>query len=203
MNLPDSVLLRKYHLEKMRLHGAHSTRALGWETAFGQKARFDALAECLGDLTGKSILDAGCGHGDFRGYLDSRFEGLRYAGVDMIDEFLDIAIERYSHYPETSFYAGNFLSSPLPVMDFIIASGSLNYRSADPDFVFKTISNLFQKCRCGLVFNLLRNTSVPMGMLVGYDPEVILAHCRKLSEKVEFRDGYYGEDYTIGLFRGV
>jgi len=53
----------------------------------------------------------------------------------------------------------------------------------------------------GVGFNMLKSIDSEEGILVANDPEIILAHCKTLSENVVYRDGYYGEDYTIKLLK--
>lgn len=199
MNLPDSIAIQKYHRDRILEFGTGSSRALGWATDEGQLSRFAVIGEMLGDLSGKSVLDAGCGHGDLRGYFGDKYAGLRYAGIDQVDSFLEIAIERYGRYADTAFYFGDFLQADMPVMDHVVSCGALSYRSTDSDFVFKAITKLFGNCRHGLVFNLLKSINSEEKMLRGYNPEIILAHCRTLSENVIYRDGYFGEDYSVRI----
>lgn len=199
MTLPDHIAIQKYHRDRILKFGSDSSRALGWTSNEGQLARFKVIEELLGDLIEKSVLDVGCGHGDLRDFFGNKFPGLRYAGIDQIDRFLDIAVDRYNHYPDTEFYFGDFFKADLPVMDYVVACGALSYRSSDPDFVFKAIAKLYNNSRFGLVFNLLKHIDSEEKILRSYDPEIILAHCRTISDNVVYKDGYYGEDYTIVL----
>lgn len=203
MNLPDTFAIQKYHRDRILKFGNESLRALGWTTNEAQKARFEVIQELLGDLTNKSLLDAGCGHGDLRGYFGNRFPGLRYAGIEQVDSFLDIALEKYKHFPETSFYFGDFLKADVPVMDYAVACGALSYRSFDQDFIFKAITRLYQNCRLGLVFNFLSKIESEEGILVAYEPEAILNHCKSLSENIVFKTGYFGDDYTVMIRKDI
>jgi SAM-dependent methyltransferase len=197
MSLPDYIAIQKYHRDRILKFGADSSRALGWTSNEGQLARFKIIEELLGDLSEKSVLDVGCGHGDLRGFFANKFDGLRYAGIDQIDSFLDVAIERYGNYPDTAFYFGDFLAADLPVMDYVVACGALCYRSSDPDFVFKAIAKLYNNCRLGVVFNLLNHIDSDEQILTGYDPKIVLEHCNTLSKNVIYVNGYHGEDYSI------
>jgi SAM-dependent methyltransferase len=199
MSLPDYIAVQKYHRDRIVKFGVDSSWALGWTSEEGQLSRFKIIEELLGDLSEKSVLDVGCGHGDLRGFFGNKFDGLRYAGIDQIDSFLDVAIERYGNYPDTAFYFGDFFKAELPVMDYMVACGALSYWSSDPDYVFKAITKLYNNCRLGVVFNLLKHIDSEEKILTGYDPEIILAHCKTLSENVIYKDGYYGEDYSIFL----
>lgn len=199
MSLIDSISIQKFHRDRILKFGVASKRALGWSKEDGQIARYEIIAELLGDLTHKSVLDVGCGHGDLRGFWANKYDGLRYAGIDQIDDFLDVAIARYSGYADTAFYLGDFMQADFPVMDFVVACGSLNYRNSDPDFIFKAIDRLYQKCKDGFVFNLLKNIDSKEGFLVSYDKEKIIDYCHGLCNDIVLKEGYYSDDYTIFL----
>jgi SAM-dependent methyltransferase len=196
MSIVDSFFIQRYHQQRIREFGAGSCRSLGWKTREGQEARFKILLE-IGDVNNASVLDAGCGHGDLRAFLDEKYTRLRYIGIDQETSFLDVAIQKYGHVPGTSFFHGDFTQAELPVMDYILASGALNYRHSDPDFIFKAITKLFHSCRIGFGFNLLSRVEDPDGLLVAYQPQLIVEHCRTLSSQVELKEGYYDDDYTV------
>lgn len=203
MNLPDSFAIQKYHRDRILKFGSQSSRALGWTTSEGQQARFKVITDLLGDLSNKSLVDAGCGHGDLRGFLGNNFSKFSYIGIDQIANFLDIAIERYGNYPDTNFYLGDFYTAELPLMDYVVACGALSYCCTDPHFVLKAITKLFHTCKFALVFNLLKKIETQEKIIMAYDPEIILAHCKTLSEHVVLKEGYFGEDYTIMVKRST
>ncbi len=197
-SLDDSCAIFRYHRDMAALHGADSSLALGWRNMSDQQVRFEALAE-IADLNGKTVLDAGCGYGDLFPYLTSHNDLAHYYGVEQIPEILDIAIGRYGHLSNTTFISRNFLRGGLPSADYILSSGSLNYGSSDPGFIFNAITALFDHAVSGLGFNLL--LSIPdNGLLVAYDPELILAHCRSLTSKVVLKADYAAEDFTLFLY---
>lgn len=198
-SLNDSGAVFRYHRDMAALHGADSSLALGWLTSQDQHIRFEALAG-IADLNDNTVLDAGCGYGDLCAYLAERYDLAHYYGIEQIPELLDEASRRYWDVNDVTFISSNFLSMGLPVADFVFASGSLNYGSSDPGFIFKAITTLFEQCREGLAFNLLR--SVPEnGLLVAYEPQLILEHCRTLTDQVIVKTDYADEDFTLWLYR--
>lgn len=199
MNLLDSIAIHKYHLDRIREHGPESAKVLGWKTADGQLARYKVLCE-IGDLSHTSVLDVGCGHGDLRAYLNEKFTGIRYMGIDQVEPLLEVAIKKYAYLPHTSFFLGDFSAAELPATDYILACGALSYRNSDPEFVFKTITKLFNSCRLGFGFNLLSKIESVGGILVGYDPAPVLEHCKKLTTNVVLKEGYYEEDFTVMMY---
>lgn len=197
--LEDFDPVFRYHRDMVTLHGADSSRALGWLNREDQLIRFESLAG-IAALDGKTVLDAGCGYGDLFTFLTQRYKLGHYYGIEQIPELLDEASRRYWDRDNVTFMSRNFLSMELPFADYVFASGSLNYRSSDPDHISRAITTLFEHCRLGLAFNLLR--SVPdNGLLVAYDPQLIMDHCRSLTEHSVLKTDYSAEDFTIWLYR--
>lgn len=200
MALQDSDSIFTYHRDMIARHGADSSFALGWRDSESQFIRFQALSE-IADMNGQTVLDAGCGYGDLFGFLSAKYPQLRgYCGVEQIPELFDEAVTRHEHQPHVSFVSGNFISRKLPVMDYVMASGSLNYYHSDPDFIFYAIKKLFESCTKGMAFNLLRQIA-STGLLVAYDPDIIQEYCKTLSDDVRIRDDYAEEDYTILMYK--
>ena len=200
MDFVDRSVIYRYHKERIEMFGAGTTAALGWKKEENQQKRFEILSQ-IGDMNGVSVLDVGCGHGDLRGFLGAKFPGLRYAGIDQMEELLDVATERYGSLPDTTFYLGDCWTADLPNMDYVLASGLLAYRNSRPDFIFRMIDKLFGTCRLGTGFNLLKNVDDPNGILVNYDPQEILNYCRGLTPKVSLREGYANDDFTILMYQ--
>ncbi|SHM90654.1 class I SAM-dependent methyltransferase [Mucilaginibacter sp. OK098] len=192
-NDSDSIFL--YHRYMIKLHGSQSSHALGWLDEESQNIRFKALAG-LGNMNSHSVLDAGCGYGDFR----EIYPDATYIGVEQIPELLDEAISRYGHLPKTTFISGNFNTIDLPLTDYVVASGSLNYKSEDPQYIFKAISTLFNSCRLGLGFNLL-NKIIPNELIVAYDPIQIMDYCASICREVKLTSDYSDEDFTTYMYR--
>ena len=181
-------------------HGAYSSFALGWRNEHDQQVRFEALAG-VANLNGKTVLDAGCGYADLYSFLKERYPQMaHYYGIEQITELADEAILRYGHLPDVTLIAGNFLYADLPVCDYILASGSLNYSSSVSDFVYTAIKNLYSHCNAGLGFNLLRYMPVD-GTLVAYDPGEIFAFCKTLSPDVLLKTDYDEADFTVFIYR--
>jgi len=181
-------------------YGVDSSFALGWRNEHDQQVRFEALAT-IGNLNGKTIMDAGCGYADLYPFLKGRYPQLvHYYGIEQITELLDEAILRHGYSSDTTFIAGNFLYSDLPVCDYVLASGSLNYGSSITGFIYTAIEKLYSHCTAALGFNLLRHIPVD-GTLVAYDPNDILDFCNTLSRNVVLSADYDEADFTIFIYR--
>jgi len=196
---PDSAAVFGYHRYMIALHGNRGPEALGWRDTESQIIRFDALAD-MADLNGHSLLDAGCGHGDLRSYLHELYPDIVYYGMEQIPELIDEATRRYQDWEATAFIRGDFMTGTMPVADYVMASGSLNYYNADPDFIFKAITRLYEHCRKGIAFNLLSHI-IPNGLLAAYNPDVIMEYCRQLCPNVVLKNDYSTEDFTVFMYR--
>ncbi len=199
MELIDTAAVFHFHKEQIKEFGAGSTGALGWTSSEAQIQRFEILA-AIADLNEQTVLDAGCGYGDLSEFLHSRYPLRVYIGVEQIPELLDIAVQKYASLPETIFLQGDFTSAAIPVTDYILVCGSLNYRSSDPDFIYHAIEKLFGKCKKGLGFNLLSMVHIPHELIVAYHPSLIFDFCQKLTPHVILKDGYRDNDYTIFMY---
>jgi trans-aconitate methyltransferase len=200
MAITDRAAILRYHRARVASFGRGTSAALGWKTPRSQTARFEVLAE-IGDLNGHSVLDVGCGHGDLRAFLGERYPHLHYLGIDHFEPFLEVGYKRYAGWPNTRFLLGDFTTARLPQVDYVVASGSLGYRSQESDFVVRMIDKLYSSCQVALGFNLLRHIPDGETVLAAYDPEPIANHCQRLASRVSLREGYLQDDFTVFLYR--
>jgi len=199
MSLIDWANIYRFNQACLKEHGEGNIRSLGWRNDNSQLLRFEALAG-IGDMAGCSVLDVGCGHGDLRDYLGARYTDITYTGIDQMEEFLTVAVERYGHLPGTTFLFGDFTTANLAVADYVLACGSLNYHNNEPGFIYRIINKLYNTCNIALGFNLLSNI-LPLGILVAYDVDAIVNYCSKLSPNVVLHRGYTDDDFTVWVYK--
>jgi SAM-dependent methyltransferase len=195
----DSTAVFRYHRHRLRTYGAGGPQALGWNGAAGQHVRFEVLTR-IGDLAQRSVLDAGCGYADLYSYLRQRYPGVRYYGIEQVPELLEVAQARYPEAEGITLRRGDFLREVLPLTDYVLASGALNYRQQNPEFIYQAIEKLFASCQLGLGFNLLSWEPVCGGPLAAYDPATILAFCHQLAPRAELVEGYWEGDFTVFVY---
>lgn len=197
--LLDTAAVFRFHRLRIREYGSGSPGALGWHPV-GQQTRFKTLTQ-IGDLAHCSVLDVGCGYADLYPFLKQRFAGVEYYGIEQMPELLDVAQARYYHASNITLRLGDFLRVPLPLSDYVLASGALSYRHRNPRFVYQAIEQLFASCRLGLGFNLLSWEPPGGGPLAAFDPTDIVAFCETLAPKVVLLDGYWEGDFTVFMYR--
>ncbi|MFZ6720359.1 class I SAM-dependent methyltransferase [Undibacterium sp. Ji49W] len=194
MKLLEKASVQAFHRHRL---GGSSLQALGFRGPESQTKRFETLCT-WGDFSGCSILDLGCGYGDLKPFLDQRYNKLIYLGVDFLKEFVEAAQERLGHLPNTQFFQSDFLTTGLPEVDIVIASGSLNYRSENVLHPWQIISQMWKVAGKGVAFNLLDAEVFGQDeMLCGYIKDEVLTYCRKLDPQAELISGYLPDDFTI------
>ena len=198
MDLLSRAHIIKYHNDSIKKFGINSHQALGWRKKNEQLLRFKILIE-PNKLNDCSILDIGCGTGDLLAYLISKNIQCEYTGIDHIKDFITLAGEKFKVHNNASFLLGDFWTADIGNYDFVLASGALNYRNADPNFIFKMIAHLFSLCNHTLAFNLLEKTDLKNGGLVAYNKNEILGFCKKLTSNVILKDDYLNGDYTVRM----
>lgn len=198
MTLHDTARMFLYHKRLTEANGEGHFGALGWTSREAQLARYGILSQA-GDLDHCSVLDAGCGYGEFCDFLHKKFTGIRYYGVDHMPMMIEKAVRLQSMYP-ASFIQADFMTAALPVCDYSFACGSLNYTNSDPLYIYRSIEKLFSLARIGTAFNLLKEACLDNGMLATYEPQEILGFCSRLTKKYRLEEGYIPGDFTIYLY---
>lgn len=201
MRLLDRATILHYHRHRIATFGEGTTGALGWRDEESQTRRFEAIAAAA-DFNGAALLDLGCGHGDLCGFLYERFADFSYLGLEQVPEFVARAKETYLNHPRTSFHQCDFSTVQLPRVDYVIASGALNYRCEDADYFVTTVKRMYEAAGKALIFNVLDTEQFPEHpLLMGRDLEAVAAICRELSPSVRVVTGYAVDDTTFCVDR--
>jgi len=101
--------------------------AVRW-TPEGQRQRYETLLEMAGDISGKKILDFGCGKGDFYGFLKEKGITADYSGIDINKNLISLAKNKF---PEADFLAMDIDDADMDwEFDLIFICGVFNLRVA-------------------------------------------------------------------------
>ncbi|MFT3934481.1 MAG: class I SAM-dependent methyltransferase [Chitinophagaceae bacterium] len=200
MKASDLASISDFHHKLIAEYGVEGIDAVGWLSNASQNARYSVLSK-LGDFTGKSVLDAGCGHADLFPFLSKIYPDMQYTGIEQMPELMNIAVKRYGHYANTKFLKCDFSETALPASDYVIACGSLSYCSSEDGYIYSIIEKLFAHCRIGFGFNLLSALKYPDPAIVFYNPNTILTFCNTLTNKVTLQLGYWENDFTVFMYR--
>jgi SAM-dependent methyltransferase len=174
--------------------------ALRW-TPKGQLRRYNALLDIAPDLNGRTILDYGCGTGDFYRFLKRRGMTVEYTGVDINENFINLARKKY---PECTFKVMNIDEEPLEKFyDYIFICGVFNLRVPEVEKDIKNaLVNLFKYCNKGLALNALSSHTPIKDVELQYtSPEGMVAFALEhLSSSVALRHDRIENDFTLFVY---
>lgn len=185
---------------ELRDHG-DTPQAVRW-TPEGQRRRYEAFHGIIGSLAGKSLLDFGCGKGDFYGFLRARGVTCAYCGVDVNSGLTTLARRKY---PEAEFLTLDVEEAPWERrFDIVVACGVFNLRIGGiAESLRETVKILFGLCRESLHLNFLTARTPRQDVELHYvDPENLLRFAlEELSPRVTLRHGLVPDDVFLSVQR--
>lgn len=187
---------KQFYTSAIKLYGL-SAKGVNWHSKKTQNIRFKTILEMLPqDLSTCSIVDAGCGFGDFYNYmLKKKKTYFTYVGIDFIDEMCSIAQKNTAQ----EILHANITKDTLPDADYYICSGALNTLNEFDTFLF--IQNCYSTCREGFIFNVLHGNkqSETYNYLTSKQIKQIAKDLHV--ENLVLKDGYLEDDITVGFFK--
>jgi len=187
------------HRDSLTRYGYHPN-ALYWSGREIQEIRFRVLAE-IGIQAGDSVLDVGCGFGDFKSWSELNDCPLSYTGIDLSPDLLIQAQERHS---DAMFLAGDLFDMDFSdqSFDWVILSGALNEQLHDDSAYAKSvIKRMYGLCCKGVAFNMLDARFLKAHDLHSQMPQDISAYCQGLCPSSELQDDYLKNDFSIYMRR--
>jgi SAM-dependent methyltransferase len=181
-----------------------SFEATLWGTREAQHLRFDVMID-LADLRDCTVVDIGCGQGDFAAHLLQRdIEYAHFVGFDAMVPMIDAATKR--QLPRSNFHACNILQQLDSLAnlnaDYITMSGTLN--TMDDTTARQLVLSSFEASAQGVIFNFLSDRAAPewlerdLGPARRFNTLNWLDWAMTLSPRVSFTQHYMdGHDATI------
>lgn len=192
-------VIKNHYLPRMTPGRPHHD-ILNWAAAETQLERFAVLPRFV-DVSGKHILDVGCGLGDLAEFLRVAGYTFEYTGVDILSAMVDRAAELH---PEDRFvHADLFGDAPTPLtgetFDIVYTSGAMNLNLGNNmAFVAHALPNLYAFAEEVLVANFLSTRQMDREeTYYYYEPDEILALARSFCRRVDLIDDYLPNDFTI------
>lgn len=178
---------------------------MGYGSELSQDVRFGTLFK-VGDMTGKTILDVGCGRGDFAVKLAKRgVKYKNYLGVDIVSEMIDIA-KRANSSENVEFRVLDILScSDELSFDYVIMCGPLNLRTPHTEETAKRmIRKAYEIARVGVAFNMtsiLGDEDKKTEHTYYFDPFEVLRYCATMTRNLKFDHTYLPHDFTVFMYK--
>ena len=199
MKLEQRKRIISKHRDSLTRHG-YSPNALYWSNRAVQETRFSILAS-IGIEDTDSLLDVGCGFADFKTWADNIGINLKYTGIDLSPDLIDVAKRLH---PDATLIAGDLFEVDFPSSNFnwVVLSGALNENLKDDGaYALKTITRMFQLSNKGVAFNLLDARQIQAHDLQSHQPAQVMNHCYTLTKNCELCDDYLKNDFTIFMRR--
>ena len=170
-----------------------TVESLGWSSQEAQQIRFKVISE-IGIREGDSVLDVGCGYGDF-----SEFVYGEYLGIDLRSQATSIARKKYK--------LRNFKTSDVfsvhDKYDWVIASGIFCFENEKwEEETIRTLEKMYELCNKGVAVNFLSSIADFQYKGMRYvRPEELFKLFINLTLKFSIRHDYEQDDFTIYLYK--
>jgi SAM-dependent methyltransferase len=170
-----------YYASKLATHGS-TPQGVDWNGTESHERRHRQFLRLLDGSRDASVIDLGCGFGDFLRFLRAEGHLGRFTGYDIAPGMIEKARELHGETDDRQWRIG---AEPVDVADFAIASGIFNVKGDVADeiwtgYVHRTIDILARAGQRGFAFNVLSMSSDPdrrRQNLYYAEPTVMLGHC--------------------------
>jgi len=186
----------KFYKSAIEIHGT-SAKGVNWSSKENQVLRFKIILEMLPDnLNNYSLIDAGCGFGDFFSYMSKKKKlPKKYIGIDSLLDMYSIACENTG----CEVLIADIVIDEIPKADYYICSGAMNVLNEFETHLF--IRNCFNSSKKAFVFNILHGESD--SETYNYFTTKKLQQIAKdlKVKKIVLNDNYMEDDITVGFFK--
>lgn len=183
----------KFYLSSIHKHGLNA-QGVHWISKETQELRFKMISNMLPNKI-NTLVDAGCGFGDFYTYLQTtNLELNKYIGIDSIHKMCSIA----SKNTQQEIILSDITKDTIPHAEYYVCSGAMNILNNFETHLF--IRNCFNASTKAFIFNILHGDK--QSKIYNYlTKEHVLSIANKLQvPRVEIQDNYMQNDVTVGFF---
>lgn len=148
----DTINKNNFEYDNYLKYNKNRSGMVAWTAPRSQIKNFNLVGK---HIEKGSVLDFGCGIGDFSKYLKSKNKLSKYLGVDINPNFIDIAKNSYNlnfkSITDVSEITGNY--------DYVCAIGVFTWFITRDDFI-NTINRLYYLCNKSVLITCLEGTNV-------------------------------------------
>lgn len=196
----DAMSVIKRYQQRIAEHGT-TFASLNSGSEAKQNIRHEVHASALLGPN-PSILEIGCGLGDFYKYLCQRKRDCSYHGYDIVPEYVERCRQLF---PESTFeYRNVFRDGIEGIYDTIVMSQVLNnrYQRSDNVQVMKRAIELsFEHTRISVSVDMISSyVDFQNPDLFYYSPEEVFRIAKNIASRVILRHDYRGFEFCIQLF---
>ena len=170
-----------------------SAQGVHWNSKYSQYKRFVIITKLIKkDIKTSSIVDVGCGFGEYYNYLDINNRiPQNFVGIDCEKEMVKVSKKRFPHL---KFFQKDVLHDDLEVADYYIASGTLNILTISEIELF--IDRCYHSSSKGFIFNFLKNITFS-----DIKPNQIIEICTQIAQEIKIKENYLDNDFTIFMVK--
>jgi len=200
--------VKQYYKDLLKKNGP-TLAAVQHNSREAQNKRFEILFNI--DKGMKSLIDVGCGLGDFGDFLLKKKYYGKYLGLDFVEEFIQIAKEKFIDKSNFKFQTFELQNEHIPTgYDYILLSGVFNNNTENSKrFMFDLIKKMLRSCNKGVAFNSMSTyVEFQEDELFYSDPKEIFHYCKKhLTQSVVLKHDYklkedaFPYEYTMYLYK--
>ncbi len=198
--LDKSKIIERYN-KRYKQFGV-SINTLNSGTECHRQLRFDILRQ-VGIESGDSVLDLGCGFGDFLLYCQNKGLKVDYLGVDINPLLISEARNRFPH---GKFEVRDIQDESLPKVDWVVSTSSFNLRLAGEDnykFITDVLRKSYASARKGVAIDFMTDYVNFRGddkEVFYYSPEKVFSIAKSISKRACLRHDYPLFDFCIYLY---
>ena len=185
-----------FYNNAIKKHG-YTPEGVCWLSFAHQQIRFEIITQLLPKkLSDYTLIDAGCGFGDFYTYLQNNANlPQRYIGIDTLETMCEVSKQK----TKQEIIQLDLTKEIPPVSDFIICSGAMNVLT--PFETIQFIHNCYKASKKGFIFNTLHgeDSSQTYNYL---SKQRLLSIAKELQvSDVRFQEDYLQSDITVGFYK--
>lgn len=190
----------KYYDGLLSQHG-RSARSCDYGYPQSQRTKFEVMSQ-ISNLSGKRVLDVGCGLADYAIFLRERFTDVTYVGIDISESMTNEA--RLLH-PDLDLRRLNILEDDPGRFDIVTANGIFYLLREDGrELMRELIEKMFSFATEAVAFTSLSLWARDREPQEFYaDPLDTVAYCKSLTPWVVLRHDYHPRDFSIYMYRSA
>ena len=181
----------------------YSLKTLHWGSKKRQEITFKAIINEV-DLKNQTLLDVGCGFGDFYYFLKNRGILVKnYLGIDISEEIIKIGRNTYPEINKKLIVKDLLTEKFDKKFDFVVLSGLFGLKTVNnKQFLIDIITKCFSLAKKGLIFNSISNyVDYKEDHLYYVDPCWVFKFCKTLTKWVNIKYDYNPWEFLIACYK--
>jgi SAM-dependent methyltransferase len=194
-------IVKDFFNKLVEKHG-YDPKSLAYGSEKSQKIKFDIVTG-VGIKDNCSVLDVGCGFGDYFNYLKQKgIKNIKYCGIDISNKIVELAKEKNSL---TNIIQGDFLDlSNDEKFDYVVSLGFNCVKTGSNwETLIQVLEKMWKLCKIGIAYNAVSTFSeISPREIYFVSPVKVMDYImNNLTHKVIFRHDYMQHDFTIYAYK--